>query len=541
MPTSRPRGAVRCAIPLALLIAALMPASAGAAGNWTCEASAVHGTVLTNLQLDPLAANRGQPACQPATAGISTPSGLPLPISLDALYARTSVDGPAGAQVAGAEAGVADLKVGSVPSLPLPAPDLGVTQVPLSVPLLGTITVDLRPALEALQEPVPNANLLHVQAAQASASAQCVNGSPQLTGSSTIAGLAIGGRSFAVDQPITETVALIDTRSIDPSDIDLAKVVLPLGVNLSAVQGVLKKALDSLPTIDVPPTLAQVTVTPKRQIRTGSQLTQHALDAYVSVAGVPVADLVVGEATVGSGGVDCAARSNDNPPNGDNPPHGSPPTVIGSGPPGGSGGSSGPGAGTVDQALACTSRSLALIDVVVHGGRVRLVGAADRRFAGRRVAIKLTGTGKTVARAKVADSGLFRATVPLPPRAIRNSNRARYQATIGKEESLPLKLARRVLVLGTRVAGGKVTLTGRLIRPLPARLRPITVKRRVSCDDWKTVGRARPAANGSFRVTVDGPPDGQVAVYRLQTQVAASWTRRARLSPTFSLPRFVEG
>ena len=533
MPIPRPRGAARCAIPLALLIAALMPASASAAGNWTCEASAVHGTVLTNLSLDPLAANRGQPDCRPATAGISTPSGLPLPISLEVLYARTTADG----QVAGAEAGVADLKVGSVPSLPLPAPDLGVTQLPLSVPVVGTITVDLRPALEALLEPVPNANLLHVQAVQASASAQCVNGAPQLTGSSTIAGLAIGGRSFAVDQPITETVALIDTRSIDPSDLDLAKVVLPVGVNLSAVQGVLKTALDSLPTIEVPPTLAQVTVAPKRQIRTGSQLTQHALDAYVSVAGVPVADLVVGEATVGAAGVVCASRSNDNPPD-DSPSHGGPPTVIGSGPPGGS---SGPGADTVNQALACTSRSLALIDVVVRAGRVHLVGAADRRFAGRRVAIELTGTGKTVARPKVADSGLFRASVPLPPRAIRNTNRARYQATIGEEESLPLKLARRVLVTGTRVAGGKVTLTGRLIRPLPARLRPITVKRRVSCEAWKTVGRARPAANGSFRVTVDGPPDGQVAVYRLQTQVAASWTNRGRVSPTFSLPRFVEG
>lgn len=532
-----PALAVRWATPLALLIAALAPASASADGSWSCESSAVRGTVLSALPLDPLAANRGQSTCRPASAGISTPTGLPLPIALDALYARTTLAGPpgsSGSQVAGASAGVADLRVTALPSLPLPTPDLGVTEIPLTIPIIGTITVDLRPALEGLLEPIPTADLLHVEAVEASASARCVNGTPQLTGSSTIAGLAIGGRSFAVDRPVTETVALIDTQSIDPSDIDLAKVVLPLGIDLTAVRALLQPVLDSLPTISVPPTLAQVTVTPKRQIRTAGRLTQRALDAHVSVGGLTVADLVVAEAIVGSGDVVCPTPPSD-------PPDVDPPSDPPSRPRGGRRvGSARPGAAAADQALACTSRELVLIDVVARGRRVRLVGAADRRFAGRRVAIKFTASGKTVARPRVAASGLFKATAPLPPRAIRNTNRARYQAGIGREKSHPLKLARRVLVTSTRASDGRVTLTGRLIRPLPTRSHPITIKRRVSCKSWKTVARARPSRNGAFRVTVDGPPRGSAAAYRIHARVAGSWTKRSRLTPTFSLPRYVE-
>jgi hypothetical protein len=539
MSIPRPSLAVRWATPLALLIAALVPASASAAGSWSCESSAVRGTVLSALPLDPVAANRGQSACRPASAGISTPTGLPLPIALDALYARTTLAGPpgsSGSQVAGASAGVADLRVTALPSLPLPTPDLGVTQIPLTLPILGTITVDLGPALEGLLRPIPTADLLHVEAVEASASARCVNGTPQLTGSSTIAGLAIGGRSFAVDRPVTETVALIDTQSIDPSDIDLTKVVLPLGVDLSAVRLLLQPVLDSLPTISVPPTLAQITVTPKRQIRTAGRLTQRALDAHVSVAGLTVADLVVAEAIVGSGDVLCPTPSE--PPVVD-PPSRPPSGPRGAPPNGPSSRSARPGAAVADQALACTSRKLALIDVVARGGRVRLAGAADRRFAGRRVAIKFTASGKTVARPRVAASGLFKATAPLPARAIRNSNRARYQARIGREKSQPLKLARRVLVTSKRASGGRVTLTGRLIRPLPTRLRPITIKHRVSCKSWTTVARVRPSRNGAFRVTVDGPPRGSAAAYRIHARVAGSWTKRSRLTPTFSLPRYV--
>ena len=63
-----------------------------------------------------------------------------------------------------------------------------------------------------------------------------------------------------------------------------------------------------------------------------------------------------------------------------------------------------------------------LIDVYEQAGRVRLLGAADRRYVGRRVRIRFIGTGRTVAR---------------PP--------ARYDASIGKQRSMKLKLERRML------------------------------------------------------------------------------------------------
>jgi hypothetical protein len=46
----------------------------------------------------------------------------------------------------------------------------------------------------------------------------------------------------------------------------------------------------------------------------------------------------------------------------------------------------------------------------------------------------------------VLGNGTFQARGALPPKALRMSNRARYQARIGNERSLDLKLYRRMLI-----------------------------------------------------------------------------------------------
>ena len=194
--------------------------------------------------------------------------------------------------------------------------------------------------------------------------------------------------------------------------------------------------------------------------------------------------------------------------------------------------------GVADLALECTSRPLVLIDVLRRNGRVRLVGAAHRRYAGRRVRIRFTATGKTVARPRVRTSGLFTATAKLPPRKLRRTNRARYQASIGGEKSLRLKLVRRMLVTRTSASGGRVTIAGRVVRPLARPVRTITVKRRVSCGSFNVVKRFKPRRDGSFRVTLDGPPGSQAAVYRMQTRVR-KFVTNPKTFPTFTLPRFV--
>ena len=136
-------------------------------------------------------------------------------------------------------------------------------------------------------------------------------------------------------------------------------------------------------------------------------------------------------------------------------------------------------------------------------------------------------------------SGLFRATAPLPPARLRATNRARYRAEIANEKSLRLKLVRRMLVSGTTVKGRRVTIAGRIVRPLGQPVRQVIVKRRLSCGRFRVVKRFTPRSSGAFRVTLAGPPSSQAAAYRLQTRVR-KFTTNPKVFPTFTLPRYVD-
>jgi hypothetical protein len=188
--------------------------------------------------------------------------------------------------------------------------------------------------------------------------------------------------------------------------------------------------------------------------------------------------------------------------------------------------------------LQCTTRKLVLIDVLERNGYARLYGAADRTLIGKRVSVIASWNGKTVARPVVAKDGTFLAKGKLPPLALRHSNRARYQAKIGKERSLRLKLFRRMLVTQLSSKSGKVTIKGRVVLPLGTPIQKITIKRRVSCTKNVVVKSLRPDSKGRFSITLGGPPSGQAAVYRLATKVRKNQHNR-KLFPTFTLPRAV--
>lgn len=65
------------------------------------------------------------------------------------------------------------------------------------------------------------------------------------------------------------------------------------------------------------------------------------------------------------------------------------------------------------------------------------------------------------------------------------------------------------------------------------------VKRRVTCRQWKVVKRFKPRPDGSFRVRLKAPDDGEAAVYRMSTRVKLyDWFRKTY--PTFTLPRYVD-
>jgi hypothetical protein len=485
---------VLCAVALTALIA---PCSAHAA-SFNCEASALRLSLAGTAPQEPVAANAGMSACAPAEAGGTLPA-TPLPATGGAVFARTALTGSDPlTQVATASAGIGELTVTSL--LPgIPAPDL--SALPgggvFSVPGIGT--VDIRPALDALVQPA--GPLLELSALKSTATAQCSSGNPALSASSSVASLSVLGAKLATSEPTERTIQVFGAQTIDPSDIDLSKVLAPT-LDLTA----LRPVLDALPDISVPALPVTVKVTPGEEIRSGDRLTRRAL--HVEIPGV--LDAVVGESVVDATGVGCGSLA-------------AAALGLGSG-------------------SSCTKRRIALIDVLQRGSRVVLQGAADpRRFAGKRVSIVSRWDGRVLARPKVSKSGLFDATASLPPAAVRHTNRARYRASIGSERSLDLKLERRMLVTSVKALGSRrVRLSGRVTRPFGSPVQEISVTRRISCGNVKVVARFKPDAQGRFNVTLKGPKTDRVYVFRFRTKVRYD-AGNPKLMRTYTLPRYVLG
>jgi hypothetical protein len=156
---------------------------------------------------------------------------------------------------------------------------------------------------------------------------------------------------------------------------------------------------------------------------------------------------------------------------------------------------------------------------------------------GRTVDIVLTATGKRVASGVVRPDGFFRAKAPLPPKAIRFTNLARYQAVIDGQRSLRLKLHRRMHISRMRHRGGRVIIVGRVAGPV-ANHEAIVIRRRVSCTKDVIVKRIKPGSDGRWRVTLPAPPNAQAAVYRATTQVLGG-EEEPKVFPTFTLPGYV--
>ena len=196
--------------------------------------------------------------------------------------------------------------------------------------------------------------------------------------------------------------------------------------------------------------------------------------------------------------------------------------------------------GVADLALQCTRRGLVLIDVVRRNGKVRLLGAASRRFAGQRVKIRFMATGKIVARPRVSQLG------PVP----RHREAAPREAAQQQPRPLPARrsASRRacgssscggLLVSSTNTRRGKVTISGRVVRPLASPCSRSSSSggcRAGATRSSSASSRARTAASGSPSA---GPAEDQAAAYRLQTRVR-KFTTNPKTFPTFTLPRYVD-
>jgi hypothetical protein len=526
--SNRLRRLAGAAATAALALVAVAAAPASAATPWQCDASVLRGTLLTSPPIEPVTANAGAPSCQTAQAGGTNALGaLPLPVTADLLSATTTLSGPAASpdqQSVDATSSLANLAVGSSGlSLPLGAPAIpaGYSELPIAIPVdtgvLGqTITVpgtaDLVPAILAAapKAATPTADLLDVSLIKSETTGSCAGGVPKLAGTSSVADAKVLGTDLPIGDVVNQVVTAVGGGALPLSSIDLSKVVvtpnLPLlsgqTIDTALLDSTLKTLVSGLPALQLPSALATVNMIPNIQTNVGGRLTQLALHVDISVAGVgSLLNLDLGRASVAGAGA-CQQAS-----------------VAG-------------------LALQCTTRKLTLIDVLRQGDHVQLLGAADRKYIGRRVSIVFTHTGQVVATPVVKPDGTFTATAPLPPASIRYSNLSRYQARIDRERSLNLKLFRRMVTQSMTVRNGKVTIAGEVVRPLAAPAKAIIVKQRVSCSRLVTVGKIMPDRNGRFRVTLPGPPNQQAAVYRLQTLVRKNTSNR-KLYPTFTLPRAV--
>jgi len=514
--TGRGRTAISAAA-LACTAFALAPAGASAqTTTFNCDASAIRAALLTLPPIEPVTANSGQAQCQNATGTLAQfPGGLPLPLSAQVAQAQTSVTGDAQTATAVGGLGTLGVTLNGIPQLQaavsgaVQQAQAGAQPQINSIPPIalpgGLGAVDVRAALTALLNGIgaTNADLADLQLATATATARCVSGAPVLSGDAQVAGLKVLGQTIPTDAASTQAINLINTQSINPANIDPSQVTVNGVTPPTALYAAIKQALARIPPIDIPAQVASIQVTPKEQITANGQLTERALHVQVSLAGQSVADVVAGEARVSNQSVACGASAASR------------------------------------LALQCTTRRLTLIDVLTRGNHVALLGAADRRLVGKRVAIIFRASHKRVATAVVKPNGFFTARAPLPPRRIRFGNSARYQARAGKERSLSLKLHRRMVVTSLRSSGSVVVLKGRVIRPLAKPIAPIYVQRRVSCTRLVNVKRIRPRRDGSFTVRVAAPPNTQAAVYRAATKVRKTASNPKRF-PTFTLPREVQ-
>ncbi len=532
------------AVALLLSLLVLGAGSAQAAPALHCDATPLRATLLGQQAIEPVTQGRGADCATGETVpSLSTPL-----LNASALTAKTTFDPatPSGT----ATGGIASLQVlpspeviaaatqqldAAIDALPLAPISIPIPALPIpGLPSISGVTVDLKATLKGLI-PAAAPSLLSADVLTAQANVACSSGLATFSGTSSVAGLKVLGQDLGVDSIVNTTLPLIDSTSISLVNLDLSQIKfydptgltpLALGV-LRPVLAQITAGLAAVPPIAIPATLAEVHVVPNEQIADGSSLVQRALHVSISLVGQPILDAVLGEARVSADAGACPVAAPVAPQGAVVRPAARPVAAQ----------------SAADQLLQCSDRKLVLVDVLKEGGHVKLLGAANRDYVGKKVAIRLRRGDRIVAHATVRKDGSFATTAPLPPTAVMashtQSNTLRYRAEIGREISLPLKLLRRLTVSSLTSKDGRVTIRGRVVRPLTTPVSTIRLVRRVSCHKVVLVKRFKPRSDGTFSVTVKAPRGASAAVYRLATYVREKPSNPRRY-PTFTLPRGVD-
>ncbi len=192
---------------------------------------------------------------------------------------------------------------------------------------------------------------------------------------------------------------------------------------------------------------------------------------------------------------------------------------------------------------ACVADKLILTDVFPQSGKTQVLGVAPGAAVGKRIKIFSSWNGKSLATAKVEPDLSFKATVALPPRALRFTNRATYFAKLDKTRTGVLKFARRMYTTSITASGRSIIFSGTVTAPLAKHIEPITLRVAASCASIAAgtiVATVRPTRSGAFTATLQLPASLQSAP-RVYLQAQTRVRQNSHSKKTFPTSTLIRG
>ncbi len=170
----------------------------------------------------------------------------------------------------------------------------------------------------------------------------------------------------------------------------------------------------------------------------------------------------------------------------------------------------------------CGRRAISLVRADRRGSKVRLSGLVGAALYGKTVTIQTdpkgvrAGAFKKTTTVKASPTGAFTATVPAPDRA--DYVTVRYRAKAGRSTSPALKLPQSLSSRSVKSSKGTITVTGRVRKAVLGKRNRVKIRRLV-CGRYRTVGSAKPDAEGKYRITFRATEIRGVSLYRAEARV----------------------
>ena len=193
--------------------------------------------------------------------------------------------------------------------------------------------------------------------------------------------------------------------------------------------------------------------------------------------------------------------------------------------------------------VGCSPNKLILTDVFQQGGKTQVLGVAPAATVGKTVTIVSSWNGKAVAKVQVGADLSFKATVPLPPRSLRFTNRANYFAKLGATRTGVLKFIRRMYTTSITANERAITFSGTVSPPFAEKIEPVTIRASASCASiagGTIVANVSLTRSGAYSVTFQLPSSLQNAP-KVYLQAAGRVRQNTHSKKTFPTSTLIRG